>query len=312
MRRTIAIMLFPLASAAHADPLACLIEPDKVAEIGVPGIGIINKIVVERGDVVKENQILAYLRSDIERASVNVATVRAQAEADLKAALAAQELARSKVTRARSLVEVGFISAEALDQAEAEARIAHNRVIQAQEGKRIAQQELALSNSQLAQRTIRSPFAGIVVDRYRTEGERIEREPVLRLAKVDPLRVEVVLPLSQFGKIDVGAQATITTDVATAKNLVATVVLIDRMVDAASNTFRVRLSLPNPDYRIPAGLRCVAAFGATPALSKQGDVPDNGASGASGLIEAAQFSGKPLISGRGRLSYELMNVPKSQ
>jgi hypothetical protein len=31
---------------------------------------------------------------------------------------------------------------------------------------------------------------------------------------------------------------------------------VDRVADAASGTFGVRLSLANPDYRIPAGLRC--------------------------------------------------------
>ncbi|HVK96107.1 MAG TPA: efflux RND transporter periplasmic adaptor subunit [Noviherbaspirillum sp.] len=310
MRKALLTMLFSVTSAAQADPLACMIEPEKVAEIGAPGIGIIHKITVERGDVIKAGQVLAHLRSDIERASVSVASVRAQAEADLKAAIASQDLAQAKAARARSLVDVGFISKEALDQAEAESRIAQNRVVQAQEAKQVAQKELALSNSQLAQRTIRSPFSGIVVDRYRTEGERIEREPILRVAKVDPLRVEVVLPLSQFGQIEMGVPVNIKTDIAGAQNLTATVVLIDRMVDAASNTFRVRLALPNPDHRIPAGLRCSAEFGATPVASKKQGVPRTKAAAASATVHQPAAAG--IIRTGGRLSYELQNVPTSQ
>ena len=38
--------------------------------------------------------------------------------------------------------------------------------------------------------------------------------------------------------------------------LPAHVVLVDRVIDPGSNSFRVRLSLPNPDMRIPSGLRC--------------------------------------------------------
>ncbi|HYD60492.1 MAG TPA: efflux RND transporter periplasmic adaptor subunit [Noviherbaspirillum sp.] len=266
MRKTILTGMLAVTTYASANalaqPLACLIEPDKVAEVGAPGIGIIEKVTVERGDTVKAGQVLAYLQADVERASVEVASARAQAEADLNAAIAAHELARSKVTRARDLVAVGFISKEAVDQAEAEARIAQNRVAQAQEAKRIAQHELNLSSSQLAQRSIRSPFSGIVVDRYRTEGERIEREPIVRVAKIDPLRVEVVLPLSQFGQVELGAQVGIKTDITGDKYMAAKVVLIDRVIDAASNTFRVRLALPNPNNRIPAGLRCIAEFGA--------------------------------------------------
>jgi hypothetical protein len=33
---------------------------------------------------------------------------------------------------------------------------------------------------------------------------------------------------------------------------------VDRVFDAASNSFRVQLSLPNADHRLPAGLRCKA------------------------------------------------------
>jgi len=42
---------------------------------------------------------------------------------------------------------------------------------------------------------------------------------------------------------------------------VAKVVLVDPVIDAASNTFRVRLELPNPGYGIPSGLRCKIVFG---------------------------------------------------
>jgi membrane fusion protein (multidrug efflux system) len=40
----------------------------------------------------------------------------------------------------------------------------------------------------------------------------------------------------------------------------ATVTIVDRVADAASGTFRVRLTLPNPDLAIPAGLRCGIKF----------------------------------------------------
>lgn len=36
----------------------------------------------------------------------------------------------------------------------------------------------------------------------------------------------------------------------------ARVTVVDRVVDAASGTFGVRLALPNPGHRIPAGLKC--------------------------------------------------------
>jgi len=40
----------------------------------------------------------------------------------------------------------------------------------------------------------------------------------------------------------------------------ARVVIVDHVVDAASATFGIRLELPNPDNRIPAGIRCRVRF----------------------------------------------------
>ena len=42
---------------------------------------------------------------------------------------------------------------------------------------------------------------------------------------------------------------------------VAAVKTVDRVIDAASNTFRVRLELPNPNGALPAGLRCKVDLG---------------------------------------------------
>ena len=51
----------------------------------------------------------------------------------------------------------------------------------------------------------------------------------------------------------------------------ATVVIVDRMIDAASGTFRVRADLPNPELALPGGLRCQVRFdlGATRPAAPQ-------------------------------------------
>jgi RND family efflux transporter MFP subunit len=255
---------------SHAELLGCLIEPDRVADVGSQSTGVIEKLSVERGDAVASGQVVARLIAGVEKASVSVAEVKARAEAETLQAQAAYELARRKLERTRDLVKRDFVSDQALDQAEAEARVAQQRVEQAREAQRVAQREFMLSNAQLAQREVRSPFAGIVIERYRTEGERIEREPVIRVARLDPLRIEAIVPAAQFGTVKTGQQANIKTDLPDFPVLSAQVTLVDKVVDPASNSFRVRLSVPNPGNRIPSGLRCRIAFGnegAAPATS---------------------------------------------
>lgn len=249
-------------ASAQAEVMGCLVEPDRVADVGSQSVGVLEHLMVERGDKVVAGQVLARLAAQVERASVSVAQARSSAEAEVSQAVAAYQLAQRKLERARDLLKQEFVSSQAVDQAEAEARVAEQRVVQAQESQHVAQREYRLSAAQLSQRDVRSPFEGVVIERYRTEGERIEREPVVRVARIDPLRVEAIVPASQFGTIGVGQQAIVRTELAGFDAMHAKVVLVDRVIDPASNSFRVRLTLPNPDHRIPPGLRCKLDFAA--------------------------------------------------
>lgn len=248
-------------TAAAAQPLGCLIEPFRVADVGSPVIGVIETIKVERGDRVEKGQPLATLRADVERATVEVALGRAQAVGEYNAAANNAELARQKLARARDLADQHFISPQALEQARAEAAVAENRLAQAREQRGILAREHELTQAQLNLRTIRSPSSGVIADRYLSVGERVEEKPVFRVAVVDPLRVEVVLPAALYGVLHTGMAMAITPEFPNAGPRQAKVVLVDKLIDGASNTFRVRLELPNPGLALPAGLRCKADMG---------------------------------------------------
>lgn len=260
----------PALAAPPVQPLGCLIEPHHVADVGSPVIGVVETLHAERGDRVQRGQPLATLRADVERASVQVAAGRAQAMGEYNAAVSNAELARQKLARARDLADQQFISPQALEQARAEAAVAENRLVQAREQRDILAREAELSRAQLALRTIRSPSAGVVADRYLSVGERVEEKAVFRIAVVDPLRVEVVLPAALYGTLRTGMSLNVTPELPGAAARAAKVVLVDRLVDGASNTFRVRLELPNANLSLPAGLRCKADLGsaATPSAAK--------------------------------------------
>jgi hypothetical protein len=74
------------------------------------------------------------------------------------------------------------------------------------------------------------------------------------------LHVEVVLPVSLYGKIKPGQQAFIIPEAPIGGRLKTTVNVIDRVLDAASGTFGVQMLLPNSKGVIPAGMRCKAEF----------------------------------------------------
>jgi RND family efflux transporter MFP subunit len=293
------VLGWALSAAVRAEPLGCLIQPFQEAEIGSQVVGVLDKVMVERGDFVKKGQALAQLQSDVERAAHAAAAARAQATAELQAAAANNDFAQKKKVRTRDLQQQNFISQQASDQAATEAEQAKMRLQQAREQLKVAQHELALANAQLAQRTVRSPLSGVVVERYLSEGERVEEKPIVKVATVDPLKVEVIVPAAHFGKIKSGQVANVKPDLADAELKTAKVIVVDRVIDPASNSFRVRLELANADNALPPGLRCKVDFelgapaAAKPAEAPKAQAPAAPAAGpASTKPAVAQVSGK--------------------
>jgi RND family efflux transporter MFP subunit len=245
-------------AGAAARPFGCLIEPDRVADVGSQVVGLVERLAVERGDTVQAGQPLLSLRAEVERANAGVADARARVEADVLAAQASRQLAEQKMERAQALRSANFVSDQAVEQARAELELARQKFEQARSQQRIWSEERRVAEAQLALRTVRSPFAGVVVERFVNLGERVEDKPLLRVAVINPLRVELLVPTAQYGAMSVGDRITVRPELPGAEAVSATVTHVDRVLDAASNSFRVRLRLPNPGHRLPAGLRCKA------------------------------------------------------
>lgn len=249
------------AQAQTAGLLACLILPERVADLGSPVVGVVEEVTVERGELVKKGQVLVRLRADVERANTGVARSRADSEGELRAATAGRDLAQQKLDRTRSLAAQNFISTQAVEQAEAEFRVARERMQQARDQQGTSQREVSTAQAQLAQRVLRSPFDGVVTERFVHPGERVEEKPLLKVAALGRLRVEVVAATPLFGSLLVGQELSVQPELTGATARAARIVQIDRVLEPASNTFRMRLELPNDDGRLPAGLRCKAFIG---------------------------------------------------
>jgi membrane fusion protein, heavy metal efflux system len=226
--------------------------------VGSPVVGVIDSVAVERGDPVKAGQILATLKRDVERASAGAARTRSEAQAELHAAQSAAELARAKLARAHELKQQNFISEIALEQARSEAEVAKRRVDAAREQQQVSAQDASTAQTQVKLRELTATVDGVVMDRYLHPGERVDDRPILRIAQINPLRVELILPLSAMGSLHEGDRVAVWPEYPGAAKAMATVERVDRVVDAASRTFRARLALPNPGSLIVAGVRCRA------------------------------------------------------
>jgi len=252
----------PLSAALAAEEFDCIAEARQMVDIRSPVEGLIDRVPVDRGDPVRKGQVVVTMESGPEQAALAIARAKAAQKGPVEAAQARVEFAKSKEKRQEELYQQKFVSSSALDEARTERKLAESELHVAVENQQLADLEVTRAQELLRLRTIRSPIDGVVVQRYLKPGEFATsnmKDPILKLAEVDPLNVEVVLPAALYGKIKRGDRADVTPETPN-KSFPARVIVVDRVIDAASGTFGVRLELRNPDNIIPAGAKCRARF----------------------------------------------------
>ena len=241
-----------------------MIEARQVVDIRSPVEAVIEQVHVRRGATVKRGQLLVTLASGPERASLELAQSRAEMQGETKSAEARVDIATKKAKRAEELFKQNFLSTNARDEAAAELQLATEELRRVRETQKLNQLEAKRASEVVAMRSIRSPLSGVVVEVMLKPGEFgaiTFKDPIMKLAEIDPLYVEVVLPVSQYGQVRAGQKASVMPEAPVGGRYETTVKLVDKVIDAASGTFGVRLELRNDRLGIPAGVRCRVRFG---------------------------------------------------
>jgi membrane fusion protein, multidrug efflux system len=253
-----AILMQPLGPArADTQDFDCLLEPRLRIKLATPVAGVLKDVAVDRGSVIRKGDVLARLESGVEEAALMLAKTKAESDASVRAREARLVFLEKKRERITQLQSRGNATDAARDEIDSDYNVAVQDLREAKANIEIAKLEMARTEEILRQRSILSPISGVVVDRNLLGGEyAYEQAPILTIAQIDPLNVEVFLPVALYGSINVGMQAPVRADKPIGRTYSATVEIVDRLIDARSGTFGIRLLLPNPENRIPAGLRC--------------------------------------------------------
>lgn len=246
---------------SDASQLNCRIEPSMVVEVSSAVAGVISEVLVDKNSQVLKGAVLARLDSGLESATVELRRMQAELNSDIDAQRLALDFSQRTLERTINLYEKKVTSLTELDKVKTERAIAAQQLQQAQDRKRQADFEYRRALADLQRRTIISPISGVVVERYKEPGEHIDFDPVLKIAHLDPLKVEVYAPISLYGVIKQGMKASVTPELgAASKPYIADVILVDQVIDGPSNTFGIRLSIPNPENKLPSGLKCKVTF----------------------------------------------------
>lgn len=252
-------LLTALAPAAAAE-FDCLLEPRKIVELRSPATGLVERVDAERGQFVRAGQVVVSLDTGPERAALDIARQRATMDGAVRTGESRLAFSSHKFKRRDELLAQKYVSQQDRDEAATEMQLAESELQDARDNRRLAALEVRRNEEQIRLRAIKSPVSGVVVERNVHAGELADpgeqRKPLMRIADISVLHAEAVLPAEAYAHVKAGQRAQVRAEVPMRVNAQAIVRIVDKVLDAASGTFGVRLEVPNPGFEIPAGIQC--------------------------------------------------------
>jgi membrane fusion protein, multidrug efflux system len=193
------------------------LEAEEEVDIVARTVGPIVRLETEEGRFVRAGDLLARIDPR-------------ELQAQLAVSKVAVEEARANFERAQSSFESGIVSQEVYDQTRA-------RFLS-------AQAQIESIELQLSYTDIRAPFDGLIIERavkfaeFVTNGARL-----FRISDFDPLLCNVQIPEKDLSRLALGQRATLRVDSYRGRRFEARVLRINPVIDAATGTFKVTLSV---------------------------------------------------------------------
>ena len=182
-----------------------------------------------------------------------------EAQAALSEAQATFRARDIDVTAARQLSEGGFASETRLATAEAaqESALAgieraRSALSSAEAGIEAARASVEARTREIAQLTIAAPFAGLLETDTAELGTLLQPgQPCATVVQLDPLKLVGFVPELDVARLEPGAPAQ--ARLATGEEVTGQVSFVARAADPATRTFRVEVTVPNPDLTLRDG-----------------------------------------------------------
>lgn len=270
---------------AAAQSFVGSVYPARVSDVGSAVDGRVTRLPIEDGQRVAAGEPIAELlrglleiersgaTAELERLSQILAELRAgsrpeeiaQARAVVAGMTARLEYARNRLSRLARLAERGTSTEDELlvaqtEATQAESELARSRAalalaeagprseVIAQAAAAVAAQQAVVEriDDQLGKHTIRSPFAGWVVERFTQEGQWLTRGGlVARIAELDQVEIDVRVPELVAGTLVTGADVRLEIDAAPQQTWIGRVERVVPQADLLSRSFPVKVRLEN-------------------------------------------------------------------
>ncbi|MHB1036589.1 MAG: efflux RND transporter periplasmic adaptor subunit [Pirellulales bacterium] len=260
---------------------------DEESSVASNASGIVAEVRVDRGSVVRKNDILVQLdpvdaKNKLAEGLAMIEELKARLgletlperfvpedQPEVKLAQASLDLATSNLHRVEKLREKKVISTEAFDQAQTEFHLASYRHLQALQQIRQSYQacktamvKLAILEKAVADTAIRAPFDGWVAEKLVAVGEQISSGPqstkVITLVRIDPLRLSLSVPQQSIGEVQLGQTVKFEVDSFPGRQFEGTVRFVAPVVTGDTRSLIVEAVVANPDRTLRPGLFATA------------------------------------------------------
>ena len=195
--------------------------------------GYLQSIKVDKGDRVKEGEVLATILSP-------------ETDRQFQAA-SADEKNKEKIAQTnRELLKKGLVSELASEQSDADAEV--------------AKQNVAMLEVQKSYETIKAPFTGTITARYADPGALIQNAvnqetttlPLVSISQVDRLRINIFLDQRYASFVHIGDAVEITVPERPDYVVNATVTRFSEQLDPQTRMRLIEIEVPNADGKIVA------------------------------------------------------------
>jgi RND family efflux transporter MFP subunit len=181
-------------------------------------------------------------------------------------ARAALELSRTEFERAHMLHEKKLLSQSEFDQrkaqtdaAERQYDVARNGAAQQYQALLAARARVTMARKALADTTVRSPFSGVVGERFVSVGDYVTRgTKVATVMRVDPLRVELTVPEQYVSAVATGRAVTFEVDAYPGETFTGQVRYVSPSVTSETRALTLEAVVPNGAGRLKPGFFATA------------------------------------------------------
>lgn len=248
----------------RAETLQGITAPNADITLSFVVAGRVSDVQVEPGTTVEKDQLLVHLYDEPEKIQCQQLKMLSEDRTKINAAkaeLAQKQVDLKKLEQARAK---GAASVWEVEHLFLNVRIAELSLQSAILEQQQYRQRYDHASSQLVRMRLAAPIAGLVEEVSVEVGESIGTlGPVVRIVQNDPLWIDVPVPMAQALNLTVDQDVWITFPGAAAEATPnGRIINISAVADAASETLRIRIEVPNPLKR-PAGERVAVAFTAT-------------------------------------------------